>query len=105
MPGEMDFRVSLSRHRDVWSAGNYTAIAPRMVLLSELLCESAGVRSGERALDIGCGSGNAALAVSRRFGEVIGIDYVPALLERARLRSAVEELDARFLAADAEALP
>src|SRR4029450_4372172 len=41
----------------------------------------------------------------RRFCQVPGIDYVPALLDRARQRAAAEGLEATFQEADAEALP
>jgi len=51
------------------------------------------------------GSGNTALAAGRRRCDVIGIDYVPALLERARERAAVERLDIRLEEGDAESLP
>ena len=37
--------------------------------------------------------------------EVVGIDYVPALLERGRLRAAAEHLDVEFVEGDAEELP
>jgi ubiquinone/menaquinone biosynthesis C-methylase UbiE len=36
---------------------------------------------------------------------VVGVDYVPALLERGRARAAAERLDIDFVEGDAEALP
>jgi len=54
---------------------------------------------------VACGNGNASLAAAHRFCRVVGIDYVPALLERARARAEAERLDIEFLQADAEALP
>jgi len=59
----------------------------------------------ERVLDVACGSGNAALAAARRCCHVTGIDYVPALLQRARQRAAAEGLEVTFQEADAEDLP
>ena len=56
-------------------------------------------------LDVATGSGNAALAVARRGCEVVGVDYVPALLERGRLRAKAEHLDVEFVEGDAENLP
>ena len=45
-----------------------------------------------------------ALAAARRGCEAVGIDYVPALLERGRLRAEAEHLDVRFAEGDAEDL-
>jgi ubiquinone/menaquinone biosynthesis C-methylase UbiE len=56
-------------------------------------------------LDVACGNGNAALAAAHRFCRVVGLDYVPALLERARERAHAERLNIDFVAGDAEALP
>jgi SAM-dependent methyltransferase len=69
------------------------------------LCEAVDLRAGEQVLDVACGSGNAALAAARRFCQVTGIDYVPALLDRARRRATAEGLTATFREADAEDLP
>jgi ubiquinone/menaquinone biosynthesis C-methylase UbiE len=63
------------------------------------------LRAGERVLDVGCGSGTAALVAARRYCEVTGIDYVTSLLDRARMRAAADGLDAEFLEADAQDLP
>ena len=60
---------------------------------------------GGRVLDVATGSGNAALAAARLGSDVTGIDYVPALLDRARERAAAERLDVRLAEADAHSLP
>src|SRR5262249_47472706 len=54
--------------------------------------------------DVATGSGNLALAAARRGCDVTGVDYVPALLERGRVRATAEHLDVRFLEGDAENL-
>jgi SAM-dependent methyltransferase len=63
------------------------------------------VRSGSRALDVACGHGNTALAAARRGAITTGLDYVPALLERARERAAAERLEVEWREGDAENLP
>jgi SAM-dependent methyltransferase len=93
------------RQRDAWGAGDYGMIGTRLVIVSELLCEAVDVRSGARVLDVACGHGNTALAAARRGALTTGVDFVPALLERARERAAAERLDVEWREGDAERLP
>jgi ubiquinone/menaquinone biosynthesis C-methylase UbiE len=89
-----------------WSEGDFAVVAAIVVMVSEELVEALDVVPGERVLDVACGSGNAALAAARRtWGNVVGVDFVPALLERARERAAAERLDAEFAEGDAAELP
>jgi ubiquinone/menaquinone biosynthesis C-methylase UbiE len=60
---------------------------------------------GQRVLDVACGAGNCAIAAARRFGDAVGLDYVPALLERARERAAAERYEVEFVEGDAQAMP
>ena len=100
-----DLAAVKTRQQATWASGDYHVIGARIVLSSELLIESLDLRSTERVLDVATGSGNAALAAARRNCEVIGIDYVPSLLERARMRAAAEGVPATFVDGDAEAVP
>jgi SAM-dependent methyltransferase len=88
-----------------WSSGNFSVVASRIQLVAEQLAEDAGLRAGWRVLDVATGSGNAAIAAARLGCTVEGVDYVPALLERGRVRAAAEGYDIRFVEGDAEALP
>jgi SAM-dependent methyltransferase len=101
----MDIATVKQRQQAAWAAGDYAAVGARILLTAELLCEAVDLRAGERVLDVACGSGNATLAAARRFCQVTGVDYVPALLDRARQRAQAEGLEAAFQEADAEALP
>src|SRR5215472_4806361 len=87
------------------SAGDFSRVATPTTIVGERLCESVDLRAGQRVLDIATGSGNTALAAARRYCDVVGVDFVPALLDRARERAAAERLDIEFREADAEALP
>ena len=100
-----DLAAIKSRQQQTWSSGDYHVIAARIAPMSELLCDAADLRAGDRVLDIACGSGNTTIAAARCGCAVTGIDYVPELLERARVRAAAEGLEATFIEADAEALP
>jgi SAM-dependent methyltransferase len=93
------------KQQKVWSSGDYNKIAALTVPVSEHLVEHAGVMPGERVLDIATGTGHVALAAARRSAKATGIDYVPELLDIARLRAQAEELDIEFVQSDAEDLP
>lgn len=80
-------------------------MAARIQLVAEHLCDTADLRAGWRVLDVATGSGNAAIAAARHGCTVVGIDYVPALLERGRRRADAEGLEIELIEGDAEALP
>ena len=94
-----------ARQQQMWGSGDYGAVAVPIVIVSEMLCEALDLRAGWKALDVACGSGNTAIALARRRCKVTGVDYVPALLDRARQRAATERVNVEFREADAEALP
>jgi ubiquinone/menaquinone biosynthesis C-methylase UbiE len=100
-----DLRVIKGRQQITWAAGDYARIGNTILLTAELLCEAVDLRAGQRVLDVASGTGNAALAAARRFGNVVATDYVPELLEQARLRAEVEGVSMGIQEADAEQLP
>src|SRR3954463_12555691 len=100
-----DFAAVKRRQQATWASGDFSVVAARIVFQAEPLCAAAGAQAGWRVLDGATGSGNAALAAARRGCEAVGVDYVPALLQRGRLRAAAEQLDVRFVEGDAEDLP
>lgn len=93
------------RQQATWASGDFSVVAACIVFQAEHLCETADVQAGWKVLDVATGSGNAALAAARRGCEAVGVDYVPALLERGRLRADAEHLAVRFTEGDAEDLP
>ena len=100
-----DFAAIKQRQQATWASGDYSTIGTTLQIVGEQLAEVADVRAGEQVLDVAAGNGNATLAAARRFAEVTATDYVPALLDRARLRAQAEALAVQFRVADAEALP
>ncbi len=69
--------------------------------------EQLSLRPGQRLLDVGCGLGNAAVALSTDLGnsgEVVGIDFSEAMLTEARVRAAGTPCSVRFTVGDAAAL-
>src|SRR5262245_20182717 len=64
-------------------------------------------RPGDRVLDLGCGTGEDALALAARGVRVTGLDPSPAMVARARAKAAQRGLDAeacRFETLHAEAV-
>lgn len=100
-----DFNAIKARQQATWASGNFAVVASRIIISAEQLCESAGLQAGWKVLDVATGSGNAALAAARRGCHATGVDYVPALLERGRVRAEAELLDVDFREGDAENLP
>jgi ubiquinone/menaquinone biosynthesis C-methylase UbiE len=89
----------------MWSTGDYLMASADIVLVSELLCEVIDLRAGQQVLDVATGTGNTALAAARRRCDVIGVDYVPNMLEVAQARATTERLPVTFRQGDAEQLP
>ena len=67
----------------------------------ERAADLARVGPGSRALDVATGTGDLAIALARRGGEVVGSDFSEGMLERAR----VKDRGVRWEQANALALP
>lgn len=106
MSDAVDLQAVGQMQQKTWSEGDFGMVAGLVMMVAEDLAESLNLMPGERVLDVACGSGNGALAAARRsWGNVVGIDFVPALLERGRERATTEQLDVEFVEGDATALP
>jgi SAM-dependent methyltransferase len=70
-----------------------------------LLVKFAGIRLGQRVLDVACGTGVAAITAARVGAKVSGLDLTPELLDRARENSRIAEVEIDWREGDAEALP
>lgn len=104
-PQPIDLTAQKARQHGAWSSGDYAVVGTTLQIVGEELCEALDIRSGQQVLDVAAGNGNVSLAAARRWCDVVATDYVPALLERARVRAVAERLHISFLEADAEALP
>ena len=65
-------------------------------------------QSGERVLDVGCGTGTLAVAAARKVmpgGEAQGIDASPEMVELSRRKAVRNGVEASFQAAPIEGLP
>ena len=102
---QLDLAAVKSRQRQTWATGDFHVISAGINWIAECLCESADLVAGWRVLDVACGSGNLALAAARRGCEAAGVDYVPTLVARGRMRAAAEGLPVDLVEGDAEELP
>ncbi|HVS29654.1 MAG TPA: methyltransferase domain-containing protein [Solirubrobacteraceae bacterium] len=88
-----------------WSLGKYEDTAAQLLPAARIVVDRAAPVEGERVVDVGCGTGNAALLAAARGGHATGVDPAPRLLEVAREHAAAQGLDATFAPGDAAALP
>ena len=88
-----------------WSLGSYEHTAAQLLPAAQVVVDRAAPAAGERVVDVGCGTGNAALLAAERGAHVTGVDPAARLLEVARGRAAARDLDARFALGEAAALP
>jgi SAM-dependent methyltransferase len=88
-----------------WGAGNYELIAEQLHPAAEVTVAEASPSPGERVVDVGCGTGNAALLAAERGASVTGVDPAQRLLDVARVAAAERGLDATFVPGEAADLP
>ena len=93
------------RQQQMWASGDFHAVATLIQPVADALFSAVDLQAGWRVLDVAAGSGNAAIAAARYGCDVVGIDYVPALLERGRRRVEAEGLRSTCVEGDAEAIP
>ena len=75
-----------------------TAVAAQLV-------KHAKVHASQRVLDVGCGTGVAAVTAARLGAQVTGLDLTPALLQRARENSRIAGVQIDWREGDVENLP
>jgi SAM-dependent methyltransferase len=88
-----------------WGLGRYERIAEQLLPAAEVVVEQAAPREGERVVDIGCGTGNAALLAAERGASVTGVDPAQRLLDVAAATATERGLDATFLLGEAADIP
>jgi SAM-dependent methyltransferase len=93
-----------AKHRAMWALGDYPAVARDVIAATgPALVRAAGIRAGQRVLDVGAGSGNASVPAAKAGATVVASDLTPELLEHGR--RAAPDAAIAWEVGDAEALP
>ncbi len=99
-------RALKARHRTMWALGDYPTVASQLIPdLGRVVVAEAGVRRGDRVLDVAAGTGNAAIPAARTGADVVASDLTPELLAAGRQLAAREGVELTWEEGDAEDLP
>ncbi|MEU4688653.1 methyltransferase domain-containing protein [Actinoplanes sp. NPDC023714] len=94
------------KHRAMWASGDYPSLAADIVApLGPVLVEAAGIGPGQNVLDVGAGTGNAAIPAALAGATVTASDLTPELLAAGERVAATRDAKLTWTEADAEALP
>ncbi|MBA2615890.1 MAG: methyltransferase domain-containing protein [Actinobacteria bacterium] len=100
----MPYEELKQRQSVMWGKGNYQRITETIADIHELVVERLAPESGERWLDLACGTGAAAERAAAAGARVTGLDLAPGLIETAKERAAELGLEIEYLVGDAEQL-
>jgi SAM-dependent methyltransferase len=99
------FSSDARRSAPDWSTGRYENTAATLLPAAHEVIAAAEPGQGEHLVDLGCGTGNAALLAAERGATVTGIDPAERLTAVAEQEARRRGLDARFVHGEASALP
>ncbi len=100
----MPFEELKERHAAVWSAGPYQGVTETITDIHRLVMDRLDPQSGQRLLDVACGTGAVAELAAQTGADVVGVDIAPGLIEQAKERAAERGLEIDYRVGDAEAL-
>lgn len=101
--GNDPFRQFKESQKQGWA--NFGPVEALTIPPAARLVRHAQIRSGERVLDVACGTGVVAITAARAGARVTGIDLTPELLHRARENARISEVEIDWNEGDAENLP
>jgi tocopherol O-methyltransferase len=91
-------------HHGYWIRGDESKEAAQIQMI-EHLAQLAGMKTGMRVLDIGCGFGGTSVYLAKTYGaRATGITISPVQVQMAKDAAAKAKVDANFLLMDAEAM-
>ncbi len=102
-----DASEALARYKDaqkdIWSG--FAPLAAGTTPPAARLVAHARVRTGQRVLDVACGTGVVAVTAARRGAETTGLDLTAALLDQARENARTAGVQVDWHQGDVESLP
>ena len=100
----MAFEELKQRQSAMWGNGPYQRITETLLDIHERVVERLAPRTGDRWLDLACGTGAVAERAAAAGATVTGLDLAPVLIETAKDRAAELGLDIRYIVGDVEQL-
>jgi ubiquinone/menaquinone biosynthesis C-methylase UbiE len=101
-----DDRALKARTRATWATGDFPRVARETIKdVGPTLVAAAGVRSGQRVLDVAAGSGATSIPAALAGGDVVASDLTPELLAAGEAAARERGVELQWVEADAEALP
>ena len=103
--GTPDMATLKARLKNTWEAGDFSEVAKHIEKAPEEFVEKLNIQSGQKVLDVACGSGNLAIEAAKKGAVVTGVDIASNLIAAARERAQKAGLKIQFDEGDAEDLP
>jgi SAM-dependent methyltransferase len=100
----VSFEELKNRQSVMWGNGPYQRITETITDVHDLVADRLAPRSGDRWLDVACGTGAMAERASAAGAQVTGVDLAPALIEHAKERAAERGLTIDYVVGDSEQL-
>ncbi|HVL59150.1 MAG TPA: methyltransferase domain-containing protein [Burkholderiaceae bacterium] len=91
--------------RKMWAMGDYGRFAELVWEVGPVLVTAAGVRPGQKVLDVAAGTGNAAIRAAEAGATVVASDLTPENFDAGRRNAQRRGVSLEWVEADAEALP
>lgn len=94
-----------AKQRETWALGNFGDIATFTTFAAGHLVRFAAIGKGESVLDVGTGTGVAAVTAALKGARVSGLDLTPELVEQAKANASLAGVAVDWRVGDAESLP
>jgi ubiquinone/menaquinone biosynthesis C-methylase UbiE len=100
----MPYEELKQRQSKMWGTGPYQRITETIPDVHEGVIDKLDPQTGQRWLDLACGTGAVAEQAAVRGADVTGLDLAPTLIDTAKERAAERGLDIDYVVGDCEAL-